>query len=312
MDVGLWSKTDANNANGTSPDYWPEGQLPSTTNDCGRAMMGGAARMFFNGNGSLSTGGGSASCVLSHNVTSSTSGHIGLAVFRFSSGLNAGALFKANPGPGNEQLLNGDGDAVASDEIIANQMGVLVRHSYSPIRGHTLPLNTRRTKLLASGSITSSVASITISGLTGQSVVHVALSGLRVDSAIVPRIRFGNPTIQSGVNDYSYASLNARGATVVGDGTVTDNGMAVSLQPQSLTTGAASLHVVCNGLSDGTQRPSARWKLGMIDVSDRPVHASGHGVFNSQLTANAVQITASGSNFTADSTNPIYYRAWIE
>lgn len=36
--VGLWSTTAANN-NSTPPDGWPEGQAPSTVNDCAREMM---------------------------------------------------------------------------------------------------------------------------------------------------------------------------------------------------------------------------------------------------------------------------------
>lgn len=38
MKVGLWSTTPANN-NNTPPDGWPEGQAPSTVNDCAREMM---------------------------------------------------------------------------------------------------------------------------------------------------------------------------------------------------------------------------------------------------------------------------------
>lgn len=36
--VGSWSTTPGNN-NSTPPDGWPEGQAPSTVNDCGRQMM---------------------------------------------------------------------------------------------------------------------------------------------------------------------------------------------------------------------------------------------------------------------------------
>lgn len=38
MKVGRWSTTAANN-NATPPDGWPEGQQPSTVNDCAREMM---------------------------------------------------------------------------------------------------------------------------------------------------------------------------------------------------------------------------------------------------------------------------------
>lgn len=38
MKIGRWSTTAANN-NSTPPDGWPEGQAPSTVNDCAREMM---------------------------------------------------------------------------------------------------------------------------------------------------------------------------------------------------------------------------------------------------------------------------------
>ena len=38
MKWGLWSTTAASNS-ATPPDGWPEGQLPSTVNDCAREMM---------------------------------------------------------------------------------------------------------------------------------------------------------------------------------------------------------------------------------------------------------------------------------
>src|ERR1700688_2597133 len=38
MKWGLWSVTAASNS-ATPPDGWPEGQLPSTVNDCAREMM---------------------------------------------------------------------------------------------------------------------------------------------------------------------------------------------------------------------------------------------------------------------------------
>src|ERR1700676_3162320 len=38
MKWGLWSQTAASNS-ATPPDGWPEGQAPSTVNDCAREMM---------------------------------------------------------------------------------------------------------------------------------------------------------------------------------------------------------------------------------------------------------------------------------
>lgn len=43
--ISAWSKTAANN-NATAPNGWPEGQAPSTVNDCGREVMA-AVRTFY-------------------------------------------------------------------------------------------------------------------------------------------------------------------------------------------------------------------------------------------------------------------------
>jgi hypothetical protein len=44
-DVSAWSATDASNTAAT-PDGWPEGQPPSSVNDCARAMMGAIKRWY--------------------------------------------------------------------------------------------------------------------------------------------------------------------------------------------------------------------------------------------------------------------------
>lgn len=44
-DISAWSVTDASNTAAT-PDGWPEGQAPSSVNDCGRAMMGAIKRWY--------------------------------------------------------------------------------------------------------------------------------------------------------------------------------------------------------------------------------------------------------------------------
>jgi cytoskeletal protein CcmA (bactofilin family) len=53
-DISTWSPVDASN-NQPPPDGWPEGQAPSSVNNCGRAMMG-AVRRFYDQtiNGTLS------------------------------------------------------------------------------------------------------------------------------------------------------------------------------------------------------------------------------------------------------------------
>lgn len=45
--ISTWSTT-ANNNNSTPPDGWPEGQAPSTVNDCAREMMAAIRRQMEN------------------------------------------------------------------------------------------------------------------------------------------------------------------------------------------------------------------------------------------------------------------------
>ncbi|MBX6367960.1 MAG: hypothetical protein IRZ04_08260 [Rhodospirillales bacterium] len=57
---GTWSETDAAN-NAATPNGWPEGQPPSSVNDCARMMMGAVKRFWNRINGAyVSTGAGNA------------------------------------------------------------------------------------------------------------------------------------------------------------------------------------------------------------------------------------------------------------
>jgi len=45
--ISTWKDNDdANGTSGSPPDYWPEGQAPSTVNNCARAMMGAIRRQW--------------------------------------------------------------------------------------------------------------------------------------------------------------------------------------------------------------------------------------------------------------------------
>lgn len=67
-DIHTWSTTAANN-NSAAPNGWPEGQLASSLNNCGREMMAAQARLYKDLNGSLTTGGSSNAYTLTPNRT---------------------------------------------------------------------------------------------------------------------------------------------------------------------------------------------------------------------------------------------------
>src|SRR5438876_8099912 len=62
-----WSETDASN-NATPPNGWPEGQAPSSVNDCARMMMGALKRFWDRLNGTLTSAGTAPSYTLTYAV----------------------------------------------------------------------------------------------------------------------------------------------------------------------------------------------------------------------------------------------------
>jgi hypothetical protein len=60
---GAWSETDASN-NAATPNGWPEGQPPSSVNDCARMMMGAVKRFWGRINGTYVTTGAANAYVL--------------------------------------------------------------------------------------------------------------------------------------------------------------------------------------------------------------------------------------------------------
>ena len=82
--VSAWSQTDSvNGTGGSPPDFWSEGQAPSTVNNCARAMMGGLARWYQQAQGALLTTGTAGAYVLATDATNphTALADIGLLVF---------------------------------------------------------------------------------------------------------------------------------------------------------------------------------------------------------------------------------------
>ena len=79
--VSQWDNAAANN-NDTPPDGWPEGQAPSTVNDCARELMAAVSRWYDDQKGELVTAGSSNSYTLTTNSSHAALADQSLIVFR--------------------------------------------------------------------------------------------------------------------------------------------------------------------------------------------------------------------------------------
>jgi len=79
--ISAYSQTAANN-NATPPNGWPEGQAPSTVNDCAREMMAGIARWYAHLDNSLDTTGSSNAYVLTTGSSHAALADIGVVTFK--------------------------------------------------------------------------------------------------------------------------------------------------------------------------------------------------------------------------------------
>ncbi len=65
--AATWTETDSGNTT-APPDGWPEGQAPSTVNDCARMMMGATKRFWSRANATLTTAGTTTAYTLTYDV----------------------------------------------------------------------------------------------------------------------------------------------------------------------------------------------------------------------------------------------------
>jgi len=79
--ISAYSQTASSN-NAAPPNGWPEGQAPSTVNDCAREMMAGMARWYAHMDGSLESTGSSNAYVITTGSSHAAMADIGLLVFR--------------------------------------------------------------------------------------------------------------------------------------------------------------------------------------------------------------------------------------
>jgi hypothetical protein len=126
--ISQWSTSAASN-NSAPPDGSPEGQAPSTVNDCMREIMAASARQYQDSDGSLATGGTSNAYTLTTNNSHAALADIGLIVFRADRN-NTGAATLAVDGLA-AKAIELQSAALASGDLVQDAMYAVVYNSAS-------------------------------------------------------------------------------------------------------------------------------------------------------------------------------------
>lgn len=120
--VSQWSTSAASN-NSAPPDGFPEGQAPSTVNDCSREVMAAVARQFQDSDGSLVTAGTGVAYTLTTNNANAALADIGLLVFRAHLA-NTGSATLAVDGL-TAKTIQADGNNLVADDLVINSLYVV-------------------------------------------------------------------------------------------------------------------------------------------------------------------------------------------
>lgn len=126
--ISQWSTSAASNTS-APPDGAPEGQAPSTVNDCMREIMAASARQYQDTDGSLVTGGTSNAYTLTTNNSHAALADIGLLVFRADRN-NTGAATLAVDGL-TAKAIELQSAALVSGDLVQNAMYAVVYNSTS-------------------------------------------------------------------------------------------------------------------------------------------------------------------------------------
>jgi hypothetical protein len=124
--ISTYSTTAASN-NSATPNGWPEGQAPSTVNDCAREMMAGIAKWYKDTQGTLVSTGSANAYLLTTNNAHATLAAQSLIVFR-ASFTNTGAATLAVDGLA-AKALNFNGAALIAGHITSGQIYVVAYNS---------------------------------------------------------------------------------------------------------------------------------------------------------------------------------------
>jgi len=117
--ISQWNTSAASN-NDAPPDGFPEGQAPSTVNDCAREVMAAVARQFGDTDGSIVTGGTSNAYDLTTNNGNAALADQGLIVFR-ADRANTGAA-TLNVDTLGDKNLQVNGAALDAGDLVADNL----------------------------------------------------------------------------------------------------------------------------------------------------------------------------------------------
>lgn len=117
--VSQWSTSAASN-NTAPPDGFPEGQAPSTVNDCSREVMAAVARQFQDSDGSLVTAGTGIAYTMTTNNGNAALADIGLLVFRAHLA-NTGSATLAVDGLA-AKTMKADGNDLVANDLVADTL----------------------------------------------------------------------------------------------------------------------------------------------------------------------------------------------
>jgi len=297
-DVGTWSTTDASNSS-AAPNGFPEGMKPSDLNNAGRAVMGAVARWFFDTNGSLSAGGSTNTYTLSTNAGFSTTAEHSLLVFRVPIKCDGASTLNVD-GLGAKPLRRAGGGALVDGDIVANTT-VAVAWNDTQQYYEILGRQTRDITLLASGSVTSAVASVTFTPNAGYTSAILDFYGLRpVTDGTTLYLRLGTGTAISGAADYEWAKVQTdSSATNTGTGDTADSEMEIFTGAGNAAQEYISGRIFVHNLRDANARPAAEWHIGGQNSTDLHVNSTGAGSFVGQTSVHALTLLFSSGNISA-------------
>ena len=309
--IGAWSTTDGSNVQ-TPPVGWPEGQGPETTNDCGRAVMASVARLFADVNGSLSATGTAAAMKVAVASDYSATAQVGIMVLSSPNTTSASATLELTRfTTGVRQVSkNGRFSKLLDDgDIQANQKFLIVADdrdgASSAFSLLTPPHKSPGMVLIASGNMTSAVATLTIGPIPGASAEVEIMQFTNSGASSTFRLRLGTvATIQAGVSDYEWTNNTTLpiGNTATGD---TSDAQLIVLTNH--TNAGTGIHgkIRLHGLNSDNTKAMAEWQLfAGSDGAGKPVTSSvGAGGLTSAISSNAIQFSFSTGNIAGGALN---------
>jgi hypothetical protein len=183
IQTSTWSETPANN-NAATPDGWPEGQPPSTVNDCARTMMAAIKRDWNRTHPTVTSGGTTSALTVTYANAPTLADGLQLT-FRLGTDIAAGATLAVNGLTA--RAINWRGAAVVASQFLTgdivtvyyNASGTPVWEIASPPRAlgiTTINGKTGSTVTLVAADIPT-VAPLASPGLTGTPTAPTAAAG---------------------------------------------------------------------------------------------------------------------------------------